>query len=678
MNEIRTAAVSQPEGNISRELQSRLNALACGESSENEFVGQISSLVLAAPGAAGTALVAVNHEFIRGEISADVFRAKASRIIGRDSATTPYGTTIDLKTRPAKHPSESGNDSSQSAPVEIGRVLRDRYVLEKRLGSGGMGTVFKALDRYRADLPEANQYVAIKILHEKTVNRQELLANLRREFYCTQRLSHRNIVKVFELDRDGDLDFFTMELLEGEPLSSVTERLHPLPMPRPYAWAIIREIGAGLTHAHARNVVHGDLKPHNIMITHSGEVRILDFGASSTAVTQGADVPIRRTTTSALTPAYACCELLAGRSADPRDDIYAFACLSYELLAGAHPFQRRPSTVARDLGIVPSRPPGLSGQQWKALTMGLSWHRGGRSILVRTWLDKLSAERGAPRQLPRARDIEAAPAPVRPLASFKAATSFAVLLITVSVWLSFIRVAPGGKVHGDDGPTTVTASTLFNAGPAAINGGGPDGVADFGPIEASPGNTGPFDATPELPETASLANIVKRDANRPKVATELNPIVVPARNYRIRSGENFAEIRVHRSSRSPKDTPFIWWTEAASAKPGIDYVHQGKVTQLIPKGKNSTSFFIKLLPTAFRSQDEVFYIAIAEAGPGASSGRVERAAVWLPPTNDRSSAIRESRKLTRIDANDNDRVVTTAPRHPGGASTRAPAALFRQ
>ena len=137
MNEIRTAAVSQPEANINRELQNRLNALACGESSGNEFVGQISSLVRAAPGAAGTALVAVNHEFIRGEISADVFRAKVSRIIGRDSATAPYGPTIDLKTRPAKHSSESGNDSSQSAPVEIGRGLRGRYVLEKRLGSGG-------------------------------------------------------------------------------------------------------------------------------------------------------------------------------------------------------------------------------------------------------------------------------------------------------------------------------------------------------------------------------------------------------------------------------------------------------------------------------------------------------------------------------------------------------------
>src|SRR5664279_4000129 len=330
-------------------------------------------------------------------------------------ATVPDRSTLDLEARggrriPARPPGHDFDERGSSSPVAIGRVLRERYVLEKRLGSGGMGTVFKAFDRYRSDLPESKRYVAVKILHQKTVNRLELLDILRREFYCTQMLSHCNVVKVYELDRDGDVDFFTMELLEGELLSSVTERLHPVPMSRPYAWEIIRQIGAGLAHAHTRNVVHTDLKPHNIMITDSGEVRVLDFGASSTSMTQGPDVLSRRNGLSAITPAYACCELLAGRPADPRDDIYAFACIAYELLAGSHPFQRRPSTVARDLGVVPQRPPGLTGRQWKALVMGLSWHRAGRSIAVGAWLDKLQVNRTAARQLPRARDIEPAPA----------------------------------------------------------------------------------------------------------------------------------------------------------------------------------------------------------------------------------------------------------------------------
>src|ERR1700677_4431512 len=155
--------------------------------------------------------------------------------------------------------------------TEIGRVLRGRYVLERRLGSGSKGTVFKALDRYRADLPEAQQYVAIKILHAaiNDNNREKLLAKLRQEFHCVQMLSHRNIVNVFELDRDGDIDFFTMELLEGELLSTVIARLRDRPVHRSHAWAVIRQIAAGLEYAHGRGVVHADLKPQNIMITDS-------------------------------------------------------------------------------------------------------------------------------------------------------------------------------------------------------------------------------------------------------------------------------------------------------------------------------------------------------------------------------------------------------------------------
>jgi serine/threonine protein kinase len=547
-------------------------------------------------------------------------------------------TTVDLQTAAGRRPSVSIDDQPPSPPSEIGRVLRDRYVLVDRLGSGGKGTVFKALDRFRADLPEAQQYVAIKILHATAANREELLGNLRREFYRTQTLSHRNIVNVFELDRDGDVDFFTMEFLEGELLSRVMERLQPLPMSRPQAWVIIREIGSGLEYLHARNVVHADLKPHNIMITHSGEVRILDFGASSSSAEHSPEDRLRpRNAFSSVTPAYACCELLDGRAPDPRDDIYAFACLSYELLAGAHPFQRRRSTEARDLGILPRRPLGLSRQQWQALTMGLSWHRAGRSISVRAWLDKLNTGRAAKGQLTRAHDLESAPADPRPAASFRATALFAVLLICVSVWVSVARLA-GRKISGDELVPAVAASTQPDTGPVST----PESA---GPSEKPPAATdaGPRNAatlyTPsQTSETQSqVVSYIRRDVNRSKLPTALtNPVMVSASNYRVRSGERFAEIRVHRSSRLGSDTPFMWWTEAASAKPGIDYVHQGKVIQSFPRGKSSTSFFVKLVPKASRTQPEVFYIAIAEAGRGAASDQVARAAIWLPTNDDQS------------------------------------------
>jgi serine/threonine protein kinase len=521
-----------------------------------------------------------------------------------------------------------------SSPGEIGRVLRDRYVLVDQLGGSGKGTVFKALDRYRADLPEVQQYVAIKTLNATATNHEEQLANLRSEFYRMQTLSHRNIVNVFELDRYGDVDFFTMEFLEGELLSRVMERLQPLPLSRPQAWAIIREIGSALAYAHACNVVHADLKPQNIMITHSGEVRILGFGAPRAFAEQSPeDRPRPKNTFPAVRPAYASCELLDGRTPDPRDDIYAFACLSYELLAGAHPFQRRRSTEARDLGIVPRRPLGLSRRQWQAFTIGLSWHRGGRSIAVRAWLDKLNTGRTAAAQLPGARDLEPAPANPQPATSLPATALFAALLICVAAWVSVARLA-GKTISGDvvvpaaandphlvsgSVPTTATARPPGKL-PAA------SAAMDYGPRDATAVKT-PSEQSEAPSQPAKNAKREVNRSNLPKVSSD---------NYRVRAGERFAEIRVHRSSRLGSDGPFVWWTEAASAKPGIDYVHQGKAIQSFPKGKNSTSFFVKLVPKSSRTQPEVFYIAIAEAGRGAMSGQVARAAVWLPTNRDHS------------------------------------------
>ena len=528
---------------------------------------------------------------------------------------------MDLQTGAGGRPSDSIDDQPPSSPNEIGRVLRDRYILVDRLGSGTKGSVYKALDRYRASLPNAQQYVAIKILHATAANREELLANLRREFYRTQMLSHRNIVNVFELDRDGDVDFFTMEFLEGELLSRVMSRLQPLPMSRPQAWAIISEIGSGLAHAHARSVVHADLKPGNIMITDSGEVRILDFGAPSTSAERSPEDGLRpRNAFSSVTPAYTCCELLEGRPPDPRDDIYAFACLAYELLAGTHPFQRRRSTEARDFGIVAKRPLELRRQQWQALTMGLSWHRAGRSISMRAWLDKMNPERAAG-ALPRAHNPETAPAKPRPVRILWATAPWAILLICAAVWVSIAGLV-GRRVGNKDVVPAAAASAQLEGGPVPSSEGA--GL----PAASAPTDAVPLDAA---------AKNARRDVNRPKLPTPpANLLVVSATNTAVRSGEHFAEIRVHRSSRSGSDIPFVWWTEAASAKPGIDYVQQGKAIQSIPKGKNSTSFFVKLVPKASRVEPEVFYIAIAAAGRGASSGQVARAAVWLPTNHDQS------------------------------------------
>ena len=125
-------------------------------------------------------------------------------------------STIDLDRRQSVPAT-----SDPIASLAVGQVLRDRYVLQARLETGGKGSVFKAIDRFRTTLPDADQYVALKILHAGSDCSEQTLEKLRLEFHCGQVLSHRNIVNVYELDRDGDVVFFTMELLDGEPLNNV-------------------------------------------------------------------------------------------------------------------------------------------------------------------------------------------------------------------------------------------------------------------------------------------------------------------------------------------------------------------------------------------------------------------------------------------------------------------------
>ena len=236
----------------------------------------------------------------------DLFHSIKSRLAQRAKRGEADGITVDLfpvAADPIPELDTPALPEPAGTELEVGEVLCGRYVIESQLASGGMGTVYKALDRSRSEHTAADAYVAIKVLHEKTRTRSDVLAKLRREFYCAQALSHRSVVKVYELDLH-EFPFFTMEMIDGESLPNLMQKFHPLPLPRSYACAVIREVGEGLAHAHDRRVIHGDIKPQNVMVTNSGEVRILDFGTSGETV--------------ALTPAYASCELLEGREADPQ------------------------------------------------------------------------------------------------------------------------------------------------------------------------------------------------------------------------------------------------------------------------------------------------------------------------------------------------------------------------
>jgi serine/threonine protein kinase len=585
MNEISTIP-EQSAPQLEVVWQRRIDALICGECSEDDFLHELSNFRQAGADSAWSVVALLDQRFRRGQVPASLFRSIESKIARRELGTPDYSTTVDLLpslTTPGLPPRTAGprSPADPARAAETERVLRNRYVLESRLGSGGMGTVFKALDRYRCDLPLGNRHVAIKFLHEKTGGRPEILSDLRREFYCTQALAHPNIVKVYEIDRDDGIEFFTMEFIDGRLLSDVIQA-DPLSLPQARAWEIISHIAAGLAHAHARNVTHADLKPQNIMITKSGEVRILDFGASSR-------------NSSAVTPAYASCELLDGQPADPRDDLFALACVAYELLAGKHPFQRRRSTEARDGRLLASRPRGLTRRQWRTLKMSLAWRREDRSIAVADWIARLhpaTAQHATP--------------------STRMAVLLAALLASCALLVASDRQLFDRKIAAAPPLTTVASPRIAPESAAA----------PAPPAEA-------VQAAQPTPAPLPVPRAVKAAAAPFKALTD--SLSISARSFRINSYKNFAEIRVRRSGASDADTSFTWWTEPASAIPGTDYVPQARTVQLVSKRSQMASLFVKLIPDATRKQSAVFYVAIGEPGNGTSLGRITRTAVFLPP-----------------------------------------------
>ena len=165
-------------------------------------------------------------------------------------------------------------------PIGVGAVLRHRYELQELLGEGGLGAVYKALDRLRADLPPTEQHVAIKLLRDSGQASAGQLGELMRECRLAQSLSHPNIVRVYDVDRDGECAFLVMELLRGMSLRRLLQELPARRLRTADALAVIRDIGAAVAYSHSRHVIHGDLKPTNVMLDYDGTVRVLDFGVS--------------------------------------------------------------------------------------------------------------------------------------------------------------------------------------------------------------------------------------------------------------------------------------------------------------------------------------------------------------------------------------------------------------
>jgi len=161
-------------------------------------------------------------------------------------------------------------------------IVDARYVLEHRLGGGGMGVVYRALDQLMVKHHDRDPYVALKLISESLRQNEEARMMLQRECSRAQKLSHPNIVRVFHYgwDRSTDSDYLTMELLRGESLEHVV-RANPKGMAWSRVAPAIEQLCNALDYAHSEGIVHSDIKPSNLFLTDSMVLKVLDFGIAA-------------------------------------------------------------------------------------------------------------------------------------------------------------------------------------------------------------------------------------------------------------------------------------------------------------------------------------------------------------------------------------------------------------
>lgn len=206
------------------------------------------------------------------------------------------------------------------------RILSGRYILEERLGSGGMAEVYRARDKL------LDRVVAVKILHAAYRSDAEFVERFRSEAKSAARLSHPNIVSIYDVGNDGSDYYIVMEYVRGKTLKDKIRDEGPLSVAT--AVTIANDIASGLCNAHANNIVHCDIKPHNILMTEDGHAKIADFGIAR-AVTESTSTYSGNVVGSVH---YFSPEQAQGGAITPKSDIYSLGVVMYEMVTNRLPF----------------------------------------------------------------------------------------------------------------------------------------------------------------------------------------------------------------------------------------------------------------------------------------------------------------------------------------------------
>jgi eukaryotic-like serine/threonine-protein kinase len=288
-------------------------------------------------------LAAGQHAEVERHVAACAACCDALRAIPDDTlAGRVRQADTPLTVRSAAAPPVPGVGPLVPAGIPPELAEHPRYRIVRQLGTGGMGVVYQAEHRL------LERTVALKVISRELTRDPQAVKRFRQEVKAAGRLAHPNIVTAHDADQAGELHFLVMEFVDGISLARLVERKGPLPVAQ--ACHVIRQAALGLQHAFEQGMVHRDVKPHNLMLTRKGQVKILDFGLARFAQQPG-DTPAstprpptagRPITLAGMilgTPDYIAPEQAGdARSADTRSDVYSLGCTLYHLLAGWPPF----------------------------------------------------------------------------------------------------------------------------------------------------------------------------------------------------------------------------------------------------------------------------------------------------------------------------------------------------
>ncbi len=241
----------------------------------------------------------------------------------------------------------SAEDAELRAHVQ--NALSASYEVDQEIGRGGMGIVYRARDK------RLKRVVAIKLLPPELSFRRDIRSRFLREAETAAQLGHPNIVPIYSVDEVGNLVFFVMACIDGDNLATMLQKRGPLPIENARRW--ITEIADALSYAHARGVIHRDIKPDNILLDGiDGRALVTDFGIARAMMDSGETSRLTATGMAIGTPAYMSPEQASGdRQLDGRSDLYSLGVVAYQMLVGEPPFigNTTPALLVKHLAEMP-------------------------------------------------------------------------------------------------------------------------------------------------------------------------------------------------------------------------------------------------------------------------------------------------------------------------------------